>query len=120
VPYNSWKKLYVYDAKTQKVRQLTFGYPPDMDRISDTDEEPVEAAKDMRLDTTLQSLDGYELSYDGYRNSGLLGDMFWGGGNYSEPRLKKGSSSVRLTPGNGTTGFPYGPVEFVGWNTAGR
>ena len=118
-PYNSWKKLYIYEAKPQKVRQLTFGFPTDMDKIEGTKEETVEATKDMRLDTTLQSPDGYELSYDGYSRSGLLNEVFWGGGRYSsEPRLKRGSSSVRLTTGDGRTYFSYSSVEFVGWAAA--
>ena len=56
-PYNSWKKLYIYEAKTQKVRQLTFGFPTDVDAITNTREETVEATKNMKLDTTLQSPD---------------------------------------------------------------
>jgi hypothetical protein len=98
--YNSWKRLYLYEANRQKVRQLTFGFPADMDGITGTKEQIVEATKDMRLDTTLQSPDGYELSYDGYTRSGLL--------------------SVRLTTGDGNTYFSYGDVQFVGWVTASR
>jgi hypothetical protein len=119
-PYNSWKKLFIYDAKTQKVRQLTFGFPADMENIEGTKEETVEATKGLKLDTTLQAPDGYEIAYDGYSHSGLLNEVFWGGGYGHEPRLKKGSSSVRLTPGDGNTPFSYGTVEFVGWVTTGR
>ena len=120
-PYNSWKKLYIYEAKTQKVRQLTFGFPTDVDAITNTREETVEATKNMKLDTTLQSPDGYQLSYDGYSHSGLLNGVFWGGGGYSrEPRLKKGSASVRLTTGDENTYFSYGAVEFVGWASGNR
>jgi hypothetical protein len=116
-PYNSWKKLYVYEAGPRKVRELTFGFPADMDKIERTKEETVEATKDMKLSTTLQSPDGYELSYDGYSNSGLLNEVFWGAGHSSEPRLRKSSSSVRLTTADGRTYFSYGNVEFVGWAT---
>jgi hypothetical protein len=116
-PYNNWKKLYIYDAKSEKVRQLTFGFPSDMDQIVGSREETVDATKDLKLDTTLQSPDGYEVSYDGYSNSGLLNDMFWGGGYSHEPRLKKGSSSVRLTPGDGRSSFSYASIEFIGWAT---
>jgi hypothetical protein len=120
-PYNSWKKLYVYEAKTQKVRQLTFGFPTDIDTITNTKEETVEATKNLKLDTTLQSPDGYQLSYDGYSRSGLLNEVFWGGGGYGrEPRLKKGSASVRLTTGDANTYFSYGAIEFVGWASANR
>ena len=116
-PYNAWKKLYIYDAKSRKVRQLTFGFPPDMDKIAGTTEEIVEATRDLRLNTTLQSPDGYEISYDGYSHSGLLNEVFWGGSYSHEPQLKKGSSSVRLTTGDGNTSFYYGSIEFIGWAT---
>jgi hypothetical protein len=115
--YNTWKKLYIYDAKLQKVRQLTFGFPQGMDTIQETKEETVEATRDLKLDTTLQSPDGYELAYDGYSHSGLLNDLFWGGGYSHEPRLRKGSSSVRLTADGGAP-FTYNGVEFVGWAVA--
>jgi hypothetical protein len=117
-PYNVWKKLYVYEAKSQKVRQLTFGFPADMDKIEGSRNEIVEATKAMKLDTTLQSPDGYELSYDGYSHSGLLNEVFWGGGYSHEPRLRKGASGVRLTTGNGQTYF--NSIEFVGWVTGSR
>lgn len=112
--YNSWKKLYIYEAQTQKVRELPFGYPADMDKITGTRDEAVEALKDKKLSTTLQSPDGYELSYDGYSNSGLVNELFWGSRN-NEPRLCKGSSSVRLTTGDNRTYFYYSGIEFIGW-----
>jgi hypothetical protein len=49
-----------------------------MEQIEGTREETVEATKNLKLDTTLQSPDGYELAYDGYSHSGLLNDVFLG------------------------------------------
>jgi hypothetical protein len=112
--YNYWKKLYIYEAATQKVRELPFGYPTDMNSIADMREDVVEALRDKKLSTVLQAPDGYELSYDGYSHSGLVNEIFWGGHN-NEPRLRKGSSSVRLTTGDGRTSFYYNGVEFLGW-----
>jgi hypothetical protein len=116
--YNGWKKLYVYEAGSRKVRELTFGFPPDMNEIEGSREEAVESTKSMKLDTTLQSPDGYQLSYEGHSHSGLLNDFFWGGGGYgSEPLLRKGSSTVKLATGDGRTYFSYSGLEFVGWVT---
>lgn len=112
---NSWRRLYIYEAKTQKVRQLAFGYPDDMDKIEGTREDLVEATKDLTLDTTLEAPDGYQLSYAGYSRSGLFNDLFWGGGNASEPRLRKGVSSVKLMPDDSNTSFYYGDMQFIGW-----
>jgi hypothetical protein len=115
---NNWKKLYVYEAKTQKVRELPFGLPEDMDKIVGMREETVDATKDMKLDTTLTSPDGYELSSNRYGHHGLVNGIFWGwDGSSNETRIRKGSSSVPLSTGDSRTSFYYGSVEFVGWVT---
>ena len=111
---NVWKKLYLYDAGTQKVRELSFGFPPNMDAIEGTVVETVDATRTLHLDTTLQSPDGYELSRDNTSRSGLLNEIFWGG-YANEYRLRKGSSSLRLPLPAGNTS--YTSVEFVGWVT---
>jgi len=115
--YNSWKKLYMYEASTRKVRELPFPYPANMEKISGTTEEIVAATSKLKLDTTLESPDGYALSYDGYSRSGLIGELFVGGSYNSEPRLRKGSSSVKLISGNDRAPFYYGNIEFIGWVT---
>jgi hypothetical protein len=115
--YNQWKKLYIYEAETQKVRELPLPVPADMEKIAGTREEIVGATEKLKLDTTLVSPDGYSLSYDGYSRSGLIGDIFLGGSYNSEPRLRKGSSFIRLVPGDTRTPFYYGSIEFIGWVT---
>jgi len=112
---NPWKKLYLYDAATQKVQQLSFGFPSNMDTVEGTVVEVVDATRTMQLNTTLQSPDGYELSRDYGSRSGLLNEIFWGGGYSNDYRLRKGSSSIRLPLAGGNV--PYGTVEFVGWVT---
>jgi hypothetical protein len=113
--YGNWRKLYIYDAKTQKVRELPFGFPPDMDKIEGTREDTVEATKDLKLDQTQQAPDGYALSYDGYSHSGLVTELFWNNSYSSEPRLRKGNSSVKLATGDNRTYFNYGAIQFIGW-----
>ena len=110
---NAWKKLYLYDAATQKVRQLSFGFPPNMDAIEGTVVETVDATRTMPLNTTLQSPDGYELARDNGSRSGLINEIFWGGGYSNEYRLRKGSSGIKLPLASANA--PYGTVEFVGW-----
>ena len=115
--YNPWKKLYIYEAKTQKVRELPFPYPADMDKILETKEEAVDATKGLKLVTTIESPDGYSISYNGYSRSGLIGELFIGNSYSGEPRLRKGSSSVKLMSGDNRTYFYYGNIEFIGWVT---
>ena len=108
-----WKKLFLFEASSRRVRQLTFGFPPDLTAIEGTREEPVASAIGLVLDTTLQSPDGYELAFGDRRGGGLLLEIFGGSRGY-EPRLRKGSRSVPIAPGTGAA-FDYGAVEFVGW-----
>ena len=115
--YNTWKKLYVYDAAAQKVKELPFPYPADMDKMTGTTEEVVEATKGYKLDTHLESPDGFTLSYDGYSRSGFMGELFIGGHYSSEIRLRKGNSSFPLTPTDSRSPFYYGSAEFIGWAT---
>jgi hypothetical protein len=109
-----WKKLYRYQAGPQTVRELPFGIPQDVASIATLREDIVEATKDLKLDTTLRAPDGYELDFGRGRSGGLLTDIF-GSGSSSEPRLRKGASSVRLRTGDGRTSFYAGNVEFIGW-----
>jgi hypothetical protein len=118
--YHQWKKLYIYEASTQKVRELPLPFPSDMEKIAEMREEVVESTQNLKLNTTLVSPDGYSLSYDGYSRSGLVGEIFMGGSYNSEPRLRKGSSSVRLVPGDNRTSFYYGSIEFIGWVTGAK
>ncbi|MDC0358824.1 hypothetical protein OAO01_08415, partial [Oligoflexia bacterium] len=113
---NSWRKLYLYEAASQKVRELSFGLPDEIEKIVGKKEEVVEATKHMKLDTSISSPDGYELSSGRYRRSGLFGELFWGwSGRSGEMVLKKGASSVRLATGDNTYPFYYGGVKFTGW-----
>ncbi|HTI42090.1 MAG TPA: hypothetical protein VL693_09705 [Vicinamibacterales bacterium] len=114
---NVWKKLYLYDAAAQKVQELSFGFPANMDAIQGTVVETVDATRTMRLNTTLQSPDGYELSHDNGSRSGLINEIFWGGSYANEYRLRKGNSSVRLPLASGN--IAYANVEFVGWVAEG-
>ncbi|HEY8353872.1 MAG TPA: hypothetical protein VIK69_02505 [Methylophilaceae bacterium] len=116
--YGNWKKLYLFEAATQKVRELPLPYPADMEKITETMEFVVESTSGMKLDTTTESPDGYVLSYAGYSSSGLIGELFIGNRYNSEPRLRKGGNSVPLiTNGNKRSYFSYGSIEFIGWVT---
>jgi hypothetical protein len=109
-----WKKIYRYQARTQTVRELAFGVPRDVAAITSTRKDTVESTKDLKIDTNLRAPDGYELDTSSERRGGLLTDIF-GSSSSSEPRLRKGASSVRLRTGDGQTFFNSGNLEFIGW-----
>ncbi len=112
-PNNQWVKLYQFDAKTQTVRALGFGLPDEVDSITGTREDTVDATKNLKLDTSLKAPDGFELTNEYYRHGGLMGDLFGGWNSSSEMRLRNGSKTVRLT-GDGAP-FYYGSATFIGW-----
>ncbi|MBL7480787.1 hypothetical protein [Legionella bononiensis] len=114
--YNGWKKLYLYEAKSQKVRQLSLALPKDIDTIQDMKEETVDATKHLKLDTSLESPDGYLLSSQGNtNNSGLLGSLLWGGSYSNEACLKKGSTCIKLQGSDSQMYFYPGYLQFIGW-----
>ncbi|HEY2773869.1 MAG TPA: hypothetical protein VGK20_07440 [Candidatus Binatia bacterium] len=113
--YGAWKKLYIYEASLHKVRELALGIPADAETIDGTREEVVEATRDLRLDTTIQSPDGYEISSSDTSHGGLITSLFWDSYNRSRVRLRSGSSSVPLELGDGHSASYPGNVEFVGW-----
>jgi hypothetical protein len=115
---SGWKKLYLYDAATQKVRELPFGLPPDVESIDVMREDPVDSARDLVLDTTLQSPDGYELTFGTRTSGGFFNEFLWRSRDTYGARLaRKDGSSVRLATADGQGAFSMGSVEFVGWVT---
>jgi hypothetical protein len=114
-PNGSWKKLFRYQASSGTVRELSFGLPTDMESITGTREDVVDATKGLRIDTTMQAPDGYELGFGTGRGGGLLLEIFGGSRSY-EARLRKGGRSIPIPPVSGTA-FVNGGVEFVGWVT---
>lgn len=114
--YGNWVKIYIYEAKTQKLRELPLPIPEDSETIAETRTDIVEATKDLKIDTAQEAPDGYALSYDGYSRSGLVGELFWGGRHSREPRLRnKDGGSVKMGPVADGRRFYYGEVSFLGW-----
>ncbi|PWY54228.1 hypothetical protein DGG96_18315 [Legionella qingyii] len=114
--YWGMKKLYLFDAKTQKVRELPLDIPS-FSNNSNFKEEMVESAKQFKLDTELESPDGYVLYTDNNNfNTGLLAELFRGSiyGN-NGICLKKSATCVKLS--NLGTGRYVTPnnVQFIGW-----
>jgi hypothetical protein len=114
--YNTWKKLFLYDAKAQKVRELPFTLPENFEKMKGGEVQTIIATKGMKLDPTLESPDGYQLSYKGYSNSGgLFGQLLWGGTYDNQACLRKGNVCVKLL-GSDNRGYYYpGYNQFIGW-----
>ncbi|STY29768.1 Uncharacterised protein [Legionella wadsworthii] len=115
---NYWgiKKLYFFDAKTQKVHELSLPFP-NLNNNSSFKEEVVLSTKQYTLDTSLESPDGYILYTDNDNlNTGLLSDLFLGS-NYRDSGicLKKNSTCVKLSNLGSGRYFNSSNVQFIGW-----
>lgn len=110
-----WYKLYQFDAKTQTVRELSFGYPDNLETIAPMREDTVDATKNFLLDTNQKSPDGFELTSENYRHYGIVNELFGSWRNDYTMKLRNGFTSVRLTTGDGTYPFYNGSINFIGW-----
>ena len=108
--YNS-KKLMAYNPKTETVREITI----DLAKAAEANINEVVLAetKDLKVDSSVVSPDGYQLDGSRYNGSGLIGGLFGGGSHNSGYRLKKGAVAYKVQ----TTqpDYYYSDFKFVGW-----
>lgn len=109
--YNS-KKLMAYNAKTETVREITIDLAKAAEAGDDND-VILDETKDLKIDASVVSPDGYQLEGSSYSNSGLVGGLFGGGNRNSGYRIKKGAVAYKVE-----TTQPdhyYSDFKFVGW-----
>jgi hypothetical protein len=116
IAYYGLKKLYFFDAKTQKVRELSLDFPNFKDN-STYKESIVQSAKQYKIDTSPESPDGYVLYInDANLNAGLLSDLILGGNNRNPYIcLKKNSTCIKLNTLNLGSYMNSNSVQFIGW-----
>ncbi|WP_047538099.1 hypothetical protein [Methylotenera versatilis] len=109
--YNS-KKLMAYNAKTETVREITIDLAKAAEAGDDND-VILDETKDLKIDASVVSPDGYQLEGSNYGNSGLVGGLFGGGNRNSGYRIKKGAVAykVETTQPN----YYYNDFKLVGW-----
>jgi len=108
--YNS-KKLMAYNPRTETVREITIDLAKAAE--SNTNEVVLAETKDLKIDASVISPDGYQLEGSRYSNSGLVGGLFGGGNHNSGYRLKKGAVAYKIEPTQ--PDYYYSDFKFVGW-----
>lgn len=103
------KKLMAYDGKSETVREIAI----DASKFTDGAEVLLDETKDLTIDTSATSLDGYVLDAPNYGSSGLLGGLFGGGYRSNGYRLKKGGVGYKIP--NAQADYYNGNVQFLGW-----
>ena len=98
-----------YDGKTETVREITI----DSSKFTDGAEVLLEETKNMAINTSATSPDGYVLDMSNYGGGGLLGGLFGGGDYNNNYRLKKGAVGYKIP--NMQPNYYYNQLQFVGW-----
>lgn len=109
--YNT-KKLMAYDGKTETVREISLDTAKIAEAASNG-EVLLEQTKNMRINTTSTSPDGYVLEGPNYGGTGLVGGMFGGGYRNGGFRLKKGGVGYKVP--DAQQNYYYNQMQFVGW-----
>ena len=106
---NASRLLMAYDAKTEAVREIAI----DVSKMRDGVEVVLEETKNMTLDPSLTSPDGYTLDGPNYNSSGLLGGLFGGGYRNNGFRIKKGNVGYKVPQHQ--PDYYYSDLKFIGW-----
>ena len=106
------KKLMAYDGKTETVREIAIDIAKTAG-ASNGIEVVLEETKNMIIETSSVSPDGYVLDGPNYGGGGLMGGMFGGGYRNSGFRIKKGSVGYKIP--NEQQNYYYNQVQFIGW-----
>lgn len=106
------KKLMAFDAKSETVREIPIDVAQTV-RLAQGGEVVLEETKNMIIDTSNLSPDGYRLEGPNYGGGGLMGGIFGGGYRNSGFRIKKGSIGYQVP--NTQPNYYYNQVQFIGW-----
>ena len=108
--YNS-KKLMTYNPKTETVREITIDLVKAAE--ANTNEVLLAETKDLKIDASMVSPDGYQLDGARYSSNGLIGGLFGGGNHNSGYRLKNGAVAYKVQTSQ--PDYYYSDFKFVGW-----
>lgn len=114
VPTNyNWRKLKVYDGKTQSVREISYDLS-NLGDIADGSELVFSEFKTLKVDSSTKAPDGYEFYNPAYSSGGLAMELFAGGNRNGPSRVTKGAVSFKI-PSDGGKNYSAYDIQFVGW-----
>ena len=115
-----WRKLYLYDAASRTVRQLEFGFPPDLDAIEGTREDTVAATAGLQLDTRARSRPTATSCRTATAAAAACSARSSSARGHRTSRgCARAPPACRSAP-TGSRRLRYGSAEFVGWVTGKR
>lgn len=106
------RRLMVYDGKTESVREIAL----DMAKFADSAdgaELVLDETRNMLIDVSSKSPDGFELEGAPYGGGGLVGALFGGGYRSHGHRIRKDSVGYKLP--SIQNDYYYNNLRFIGW-----
>jgi alpha-N-acetylglucosamine transferase len=115
--YINTPKLYLYNAKTNKVREIGL---PLVHSLPEGTERKINIAlpelQNVVIDPNITSPDGYKLENKTYRNTGFFPFEYYNASSYSV--LRKDGRSIKLSYTDALS-WGYQDVRFLGWIVEG-
>ena len=96
-------------GRAETVREIQI----DESKLADGNEVLLEETKNLAIDTSVISPDGFTLEGPNYGSSGLMGGLFGGGYRNGGYRIKKGGVGYKIPTLQ--PDYYYNQVQFVGW-----
>lgn len=107
------RKVMAYNGETDSIREIGYDHSQFKDAANGSD-FLLEETRDMTIDSSFKSPDGYVFEGRSFGRGGLVQELFGGGYRNRDPRLKKGAVAYKI-PLTSYIDHYYGDVQFIGW-----
>lgn len=106
-------RLMRYFVRTGEIKDITPPIPDHLEEIKDDAPIDSPSLNRLTLDGSFTSPDGYIFDRYGYSNhGGIFGEIFFSGSRDYGPRIRKGSSVIKIHPASEEY---YGLENFIAW-----
>lgn len=108
-------KLYMFDAKTQKIKQIEFSLPPIPPQGKSLETEiKIPELEHLTLDTSLRAPDGYKFSENDLETGLLFSQILFGFDHKHHAAISKNGYQIVIQP-EPRNGYDFYKIQFIGW-----
>lgn len=107
------KKLIVYDAGAESMREISYDASK-LSSAAEGTETVIDETRNMVIDTSSKSPDGYTFDGGSYNGGGLVSELFFGGYRNQGYRVVKDKAAYKI-PNTFGENYYAGNVQFIGW-----
>lgn len=111
-PTRYTRKLLVFDAGNEAVRELSFNMAQ-ISHMTEQAEIVLPETQNILIDPSSRAPDGYSFEGPSYGSGGLMSELFFGGYRNQGYRIVKGKSAYKI-PDNFNDAY-VGDLQFIGW-----